>query len=111
MNPPIKILILNWNGSEYTQNCLSSIKNIQYDNFTTTVIDNSSSDGTIKKLREIKDDRFKIYSINNEGILAKSRNLGIEQSNAEWVAFLDSDDWWTETKLEEKTMVKINNIQ
>ena len=52
MNPPIKILILNWNGSKYTQNCLNSIKNIQYDNFTTTVIDNASSDNSISMIHE-----------------------------------------------------------
>lgn len=100
MKPYFSIVLPCWNSINFIEKCVDSIKNQTFKNYEVIIIDNSSSDGTIKKLREIKDDRFKIYSINNEGILAKSRNLGIEQSNAEWVAFLDSDDWWTEDKLE-----------
>lgn len=100
MKPYFSIVLPCWNSVNFIEKCVDSIKKQTFKNYEVIIIDNSSSDGTIKKLREIKDDRFKIYSINNEGILAKSRNLGIEQSSAEWVAFLDSDDWWTEDKLE-----------
>jgi len=106
MKPFFSIILPCWNSINFIERCVNAIKNQTFKNYEVIVIDNSSTDGTIKKLTKIKDDRFKIFSINNKGILAKSRNLGIKKSNAEWVAFLDSDDWWTEDKLE----VCFNNI-
>ena len=42
---------------------------------------------------------YKILFIDNNGIIAKSRNLGIKNSQSEWVALLDSDDSWNKDKL------------
>jgi glycosyltransferase involved in cell wall biosynthesis len=38
--------------------------------------------------------------IHNNGVIAASRNAGIRAAKAEWIAFLDSDDWWTVDKLQ-----------
>ena len=45
--------------------------------------------------------RIKIFTTDNEGIIGKSRNIGLKNSNGEWLSFLDSDDWWEPKKLEE----------
>lgn len=100
MKPTFSIILPCWNSINFIERCIDSIKKQTFKDYEVIVIDNSSKDGTIEKINQIKDNRFKIFSINNNGILAKSRNLGIKKSNAEWVAFLDSDDWWTEDKLE-----------
>jgi glycosyltransferase involved in cell wall biosynthesis len=100
MKPTFSIILPCWNSIIFIERCIESIKKQTFKNYEVIVIDNSSKDGTIKKINQIKDDRIKVFSINNKGILAKSRNLGIKKSNAEWIAFLDSDDWWTNDKLE-----------
>ena len=100
MKPTFSIILPCWNSINFIERCIKSIKSQTYENFEVIIIDNSSKDGTIEKINQIKDERFKVFNINNEGILARSRNLGIDKSSAEWIAFLDSDDWWTEDKLE-----------
>ena len=47
MNPHIKILILNWNGIGVLEDCLKSLFNIKYDNFSICVIDNNSEDQSV----------------------------------------------------------------
>lgn len=100
MKPTFSIILPCWNSVNFIERSINSLKNQSFKNFEVIVIDNSSKDGTLEKINLIKDERFKLFSINNEGILAKSRNLGIRKSNAEWIVFLDADDWWIKDKLE-----------
>ena len=51
-------------------------------------------------VRSFNDARINILSINNKGIIASSRNLGIKKSTGELIAFLDSDDFWYPSKIE-----------
>ena len=51
MNSHVNILILNWNGSKVLKPCLDSIMNIEYNNFSTTVIDNASTDDSCEMLK------------------------------------------------------------
>ncbi len=93
MNPPIKILILNWNGSEYTQNCLNSIKNIKYDNFTTTVIDNASSDNSISMIHE-KFPNVEVLALDKNYGFASAYNLAFQHDqngNSEFYLILNND--------------------
>ena len=67
MSPHIKVLILNWNGSTLTNQCLASIEKLTYSNFSTMVIDNASSDNSIANIHE---------NYPSVGILALDRNYG-----------------------------------
>lgn len=50
IKPHICIIILNWNGYEVTRECLLSLKNISYRNYTIVLVDNGSVDNSIDKL-------------------------------------------------------------
>lgn len=64
------------------------------------IVNDQSTDGTLEKLADYKDDkRIRILNnIQNMGV-AKSRNAGVQEAKGEYIAFLDSDDWWTKDKL------------
>src|SRR3546814_6692346 len=64
------------------------------------VVDNNSTDNTVQIIAKLPDSRVKLLKIQNNGVIAASRNKGIQASVGEWVAFLDSDDWWETNKLE-----------
>ncbi len=72
MSPKVAVIILNWNGSEDTIECLESLRQITYPNYNILVVDNASSDNSIEKIRlyckgkiEVKSDFFK-YSKRNK---------------------------------------------
>lgn len=63
------------------------------------VVDDASTDGTADLVRAIPDERVRliVHETNRGGNAA--RQTGIDAARGRWVAFLDSDDIWLETKL------------
>jgi glycosyltransferase involved in cell wall biosynthesis len=106
LTPLVSIIIPTYNHAKFISKALNSIKIQTYDNWEVIIIDNYSTDETHKILDKITDSRIRHLKIDNKGVIAKSRNIGIKEANGEWIAFLDSDDFWTEEKLE----VCIRNI-
>ena len=95
----VSIIIPTYNHASYLGRALQSVINQTYSNWEAIVIDNHSTDKTDQVMSNFKDPRIKYLKINNDGIIAKSRNKGIKVAKGKWVAFLDSDDWWTSDKL------------
>ncbi len=104
--PLVSIVIPTYNHGNYIGKAIKSLINQTYQNWEAVIIDNHSTDQTYQKIKNYSDSRIKYFEINNNGVIAKSRNYGISISKGDWIAFLDSDDWWTEDKLE----VCVNNI-
>jgi glycosyltransferase involved in cell wall biosynthesis len=99
-NPLVSIVIPSYNNGHLLNRLINCLLAQTYKNWEALIIDNNSIDNTDQILNKLKDKRFKISKINNNGIIAKSRNLGMKLSQGEWIAFLDSDDWWEPNKLE-----------
>lgn len=98
--PFFSIILPTYNQSEFLKKSIKSILSQTFKNWELLIINNNSSDNTDSVIESFKDDRIKVYRINNENILAKSRNLGIKNSSSEWLCFIDSDDIWYPKKLE-----------
>jgi glycosyltransferase involved in cell wall biosynthesis len=71
-----------------------------YSNWEAIVIDNHSKDSTDEIMAGFADPRIIYLKINNNGVIAASRNAGIRKAKGDWIAFLDSDDFWTADKLQ-----------
>ena len=100
MGPLVSIIMPTYNQAYFIVDAIASVLNQSYENWELLVIDNSSTDGTGRFLATIQDARLRVLSIENEGVIARSRNLGIKNSRGELIAFLDSDDLWEKHKLE-----------
>ncbi|MDA9985679.1 glycosyltransferase [Alphaproteobacteria bacterium] len=97
--PSVSVVMPTYNNANYINRALDSILNQTFADFEVIVIDNHSTDNTEEIVCKLKDSRVRYFKINNNGVIAKSRNLGIQNARGEWIAFLDSDDWWTDDKL------------
>lgn len=64
------------------------------------IVDDGSTDNPAALMRDLgSDGRLRIITQENRGVAA-ARNTGIEASKTDWLAFLDSDDWWLPDKLD-----------
>jgi len=97
------VVIPAYNREKELPKCIESVLSQTYKNFEIIVVDNGSTDNSKNIVQSYinQDSRVKYFWQENSGSPAGSRNTGIKNALGEWVAFLDSDDYWYETKLEE----------
>ena len=99
--PAVSVVMPSFNCNEYISQAIESVLCQTYNNFELIIVDNNSSDGTMETIESFNDDRIKLQSCQNHGVIAKSRNIGINSAKSDVVAFLDADDFWYPTKLED----------
>ena len=97
----ISVVIPTLNRINSLQRALDSVINQTYKAAEIIVVDNGSSDGTLKFLRE-QYPKITILTENKIGV-SSARNKGIKNSINQWIALLDSDDAWHPRKLEIQT--------
>lgn len=111
------IIIPLYNKAPYVRHALESIAAQTFRDYEVIIVDDGSTDGSLDVVRDfvrndgmsrlrlnephaLNDDRFKILTQSNSGV-AVTRNNGVAKSKGEYVCFLDADDWWEATYLEE----------
>jgi len=91
--PFVCIIVLNWNGAQDTLECLKSLKELTYPNFSVLVVDNASSDGSVETLkRDFPDLEIIVNSVNLR--FAGGNNAGIKRGmelGAEYLLLLNND--------------------
>ena len=103
----VSVIIPTFNRQKYLKNAINSVLNQTYENIELIIIDDNSSDNTQSYVEDINDNRL-IYIKNSKNLKApKSRNIGIEKSRGDYIAFLDDDDTWYKTKLEKQIKLYI----
>lgn len=101
MKELVSVIIPTYNREKLLKRCIKSVLNQSYENYEIVVVDNYSDDNTANIIHDINSDKIKFFQINNEGVIAKSRNFGIKNAQGKYIAFLDSDDWWDKEKLKQ----------
>ena len=99
-DPLVSVVIPTFNHARFLGRAIQSVLDQTFQNWEAIVIDNHSLDNTDEVVGTFTDPRITSLKIHNNGVLAASRNLGVRVARGEWVAFLDSDDWWAANKLQ-----------
>ncbi len=94
--PLISVMMPTYNNGKYIKQAIDSIYAQEYDNIEIIVVDDGSTDNTKEILKQYKDIKY-IY-IEHKGI-SFARNVALEHSKGEYMAFCDSDDYWLPNKL------------
>lgn len=104
----VSIIVPTYNHAHFLARALNSIHRQTWKMWEVIVVDNHSTDNTDDVMKSWVGDRVRLLKIKNNGLIAASRNMGIRHARGNWVAFLDSDDWWKERKLERSMRVAMN---
>ena len=107
----ISIILPTYNRAElFLKRAIDSVINQSYEDWELIIIDNNSTDNTKGLVDSYNNNQIYLYNISNNGNIAKSRNLGISKAKGDFIAFLDSDDYWKHDKLKKCTAILENNL-
>lgn len=107
MKPRFSIIVPLYNKAPFVKKALDSIVSQSFADWECIIIDDGSTDNSadiaqsiISSLSETDHSIIRILRQPNSGV-AKARNVGVENSHGDYLCFLDADDWWEPTFLEE----------
>jgi glycosyltransferase involved in cell wall biosynthesis len=102
--PDVSVIVTAFNERAYVADCLESIRRQSWENFECIVVDDESTDDTLEIAFDgfSQDSRFRFVTIRRNSGLSAARNVGMESARADWVTFVDGDDYLYEEALERR---------
>ncbi len=97
--PEFSIIIPLYNKERDILKTLNSVFLQTYTNFEVVIVNDGSTDESEAVVKSLKDDRIHYFYKKNEGV-ALTRNFGVAQARSIHIAFLDADDYWHPSHLE-----------
>ncbi|HHZ78346.1 MAG TPA: glycosyltransferase [Candidatus Lambdaproteobacteria bacterium] len=99
--PKITAILPTWNRAEWLEKSIQSVLDQTFGDFELVVVDDASTDSTAEIIERYSGKIRTIVFSENRGVSA-ARNAAIKNSDSEWIAFLDSDDFWHPDKLQKQ---------
>lgn len=96
--PKVSIIINCYNGEEFLQAALDSIKGQTFQDYDIIFFDNCSTDSSAE-IAKTFGEKLKYYYNSQNVSLGRARNLALKLADGEYIAFLDCDDLWEPEKL------------
>lgn len=105
----VSVIMPTYNRKNVIKNAIDSVLNQTYSNFELVIIDDGSTDGTENFIKDvyseyISNKKIKYIKTSNGGV-SKARNIGLNNSNGDIIAYLDSDNIWDKKFLEKNVFV------
>lgn len=94
------VVIPLYNKQRYIKSTLQSVLAQTYTDYEVIVVDDGSTDASLQEAEQMQSDKIRVLHQENQGV-AVARNTGIENAAGEYIAFLDADDKWNPSYLEE----------
>ncbi|MEO1027776.1 MAG: glycosyltransferase family A protein [Pseudomonadota bacterium] len=110
--PLITVIMPAYCAADTITSSIETIRQQSFEDWELLIIDDGSTDRTLELAFKAsrKDDRIRVYSQRNAGPSA-ARNYGIRQARSEFIAFLDADDLWAQTRLDDMLSALIPRLR
>lgn len=99
--PLFSVIIPLYNKAPYVHKTVESVLGQTFDDYELIIIDNGSNDGSSEIVAGFTDPRIRTIRIDENVGVSNARNKGVSLSTSTYITFLDADDWWEPTFLEE----------
>ncbi|GAA6621799.1 glycosyltransferase family 2 protein [Scytonema sp. NUACC26] len=103
--PKVSIITPTYNTSRYVEKALESALAQVEQNIEVIVVDDASTDNTVEVVNSFCDPRIKLLVNESHQGPSYSRNRALKEAKGEWIALLDSDDWYAPKRLEKLLQV------
>ena len=105
MEKYISVIVPCYNASAYLNRCVESLlaQTIGYEHLEMIFVNDASTDNTLDILLDYEkqyEDNMMVINCEKNGRQGTARNIGIQYSSCDYIAFLDSDDWIAPTMYE-----------
>lgn len=98
------VVVPLYNKQPHVKRVINSILNQTIPDFEIIIVNDASTDDSVDEVQKFNDSRIRLLhrTLPGPGGYA-ARNLGVQEANSEWIAFLDADDEWLPEHLENYT--------
>jgi teichuronic acid biosynthesis glycosyltransferase TuaG len=102
--PLVSVITPSYNSSSFIKEAIESVQAQSYSNWEMIIVDDYSKDDSVHVIEAYmeKDPRIRLIPLIQNVGAAKARNVALKEGKGNYMAFLDSDDQWLPTKLEEQ---------
>lgn len=108
MEPKVSVIIPAHNTQRYIAKAVESALSQTMTDIEVIVVDDASTDATVEILKQFTDTRLQIF-VNQQNLgTGLTRNYGLQKAKGEWIALLDSDDWYAPERLEKLLQIAKN---
>ncbi len=109
MNNLVSIITPSYNSEKFIANTIASVLAQTYTFWEMIIVDDCSTDNSVKIINSFKDKRIKLITLKENSGAAVARNKAIAKAKGNFIAFLDSDDFWYPNKLEVQINFMVKN--
>lgn len=99
--PEVSIITPCYNSSKFLKETIDSVQNQTFKDWEWIITDDKSSDNSVEVLKSVNDPRIILIEAEKNGGAGHARNLSLEKASGRFITFLDADDYWEPTFLEE----------
>ena len=101
-NKLVSIIMPSYNTGNYIGESIAAVLEQSYTDWELIIVDDCSTDNTEQIVESFRDERIRYLKNEKNSGAAVSRNKALLEAKGKWIAFLDSDDLWSEDKLEKQ---------
>lgn len=100
LSPLISVIIPAYNSADHIARTIQSVQVQTEQRFEIVIVDDASSDNTVEVIRSFSDEKIHLHINERNRGVSYGRNHAIKMARGEWIALLDSDDWYAPERLE-----------